>query len=67
LQRGSTEGNRPFALKESFAAYGPAEIAVEKIRELKELGLDSLMLYVHSFDLREQLRRIEREVFPKVL
>src|SRR5574341_916412 len=46
LQRGSTEGNRPFELKESFAAYGPAEIAVEKIRELKELGLDSLMLYI---------------------
>ena len=67
MQRGSTEGNRPFNLKESFAAYGPAEIAVEKIQELKELGLDSLILYVHAFDLRVQLRRIEREVLPKVL
>jgi alkanesulfonate monooxygenase SsuD/methylene tetrahydromethanopterin reductase-like flavin-dependent oxidoreductase (luciferase family) len=67
LQRGSTEGNRPFELKESFAAYGPAEIAVEKIRELRELGLDSLMLYIHAFDLREQLRRIDEEVLPRVL
>lgn len=67
LQRGSTEGNRPFQVKQSFAAYGPAEIAVEKMRELKELGLDSVMLYIHSFDLKEQLRRVEREVLPKVL
>lgn len=67
LQRGSTEGNRPFELKESFAAYGPAEIAVEKIQELKELGLDSLMFYVHAFDLRVQLRRIDEEILPRVL
>lgn len=67
LQRGSTEGNRPFQLKESFAAYGPGEIALEKLQTLREQGLDSCMLYVHAFDLREQLRRIEREVLQKLL
>ena len=66
LQRGSTEGNRPFQLKQSFAAYGPGELAVEKIQALREQGLDSLMLYVHSFDLKDQLRKIEREVLSRI-
>jgi hypothetical protein len=40
---------------------------VEKVQELKELGLDSVMFYVHAFDLRVQLRRIDEQILPRVL
>ena len=60
------EGGMAFDVKEKYGAYGTPEALVERLLEMKELGADSVMLHIHSPDLKTQLRRLEEKVLPKI-
>ncbi|HLC27534.1 MAG TPA: TIGR03619 family F420-dependent LLM class oxidoreductase [bacterium] len=66
LQLSSIEGAQPFGVKKEYGVYGdPAEL-VDQLQEIKDLGVNSVILHFHSFDLKTQLRRLEAEVLPKI-
>ena len=66
LQHSSIEGNMPLEIKKKYAVYGTPEALVDRLLEIKALGVDSVILHLHSFDLMTQLRRLEEKVLPKL-
>ncbi len=61
-QLGAIEGGMPFDVKEKHGVYGAPEALLEKLLELKSLGANSVVLHLHAFDLKSQLRRLEEKV-----
>ncbi|MBI4488455.1 MAG: TIGR03619 family F420-dependent LLM class oxidoreductase [Deltaproteobacteria bacterium] len=66
LQLGSIEGAMPFGVKEEYGVYGPSEALVDRLAEIKAMGVNSVILHLHSFELKAQLRRLGKEVLPRV-
>jgi alkanesulfonate monooxygenase SsuD/methylene tetrahydromethanopterin reductase-like flavin-dependent oxidoreductase (luciferase family) len=66
LQLSSIEGAMPFGIKKEYGVYGTPEELVDRLQEIQGLGVDSVILHLHSFDLKTQLRRLETEVLPKI-
>lgn len=66
LQFGSIEGAMPLGVKQEYGVYGPPEALVDRLQEMADLGVNSVILHLHSFDLKNQLRRLEKEVLPKI-
>jgi hypothetical protein len=66
LQLGSIEGAMPFGVKEEYGVYGPPGALVDRLAEIKAMGVNSVILHFHSFELKAQLRRLEKEVLPRV-
>ena len=66
LQLSSIEGAMPFGVKKEYAVYGPPAAVVDRLQEVQALGANSVILHIHSFDLKSQLRRLEQEVLPKI-
>jgi len=62
----SIEGAMPFGVKEKYGVYGTPEELVDRLQEIEALGVDSVILHIHSFDLKSQLKRIEDSVLAKV-
>lgn len=65
-QLSSIEGAMPFGVKKEYAVYGTAGELVDTLEEIKGMGIDSVILHLHSFDLKTQLQRLETEVLPKI-
>lgn len=65
-QRGSIEGAKSFDVKEKYGVYGTAHELIEKLYEVKEMGVNSVILHIHSFNLKTQLGRLESEVLPRI-
>ena len=63
-QMGSIEGGRPFDKKLEIGLYGPAGMMIDKLQELHANGVHSVIIHVHSFNMKEQLKQFEREVLP---
>jgi len=66
LQLSSIEGAMPFGVKKEYGVYGPSEALVDQLEEIAALGVNSVILHLHSFDLKTQLRRLESEVLPRI-
>lgn len=66
LQLSSIEGAMPFGVKKEYGVYGSAGELVDRLEEIKGMGVNSVILHLHSFDLKAQLRRLEKEVLPKI-
>jgi probable F420-dependent oxidoreductase len=66
LQLSSIEGAMPFGIKKEYGVYGTPEELVDRLQEIQSLGVNSVILHLHSFDLKAQLRRLETEVLPKI-
>lgn len=64
LQLLAIEGGMSFEVKEKYGVYGTPEALVDRLLEMKELGADSVILHIHSLDLKTQLRRLEEKVLP---
>lgn len=65
-QLSSIEGGRSFDKKLEIGLYGPAGLIVERMQELQAAGVQSIIIHFHSFNLKEQLKRLEGEVLPAV-
>lgn len=61
-QLGAIEGGMSFDVKEKFGVYGTPEALLDRLLELKAMGAHSVVLHLHSFDLKSQLRRLEEKV-----
>jgi alkanesulfonate monooxygenase SsuD/methylene tetrahydromethanopterin reductase-like flavin-dependent oxidoreductase (luciferase family) len=59
------EGGMPFEVKAKYGVYGTPEALVDRLVEVKAMGVDSVILHLHSFDLKSQLRRLEEKVLSK--
>lgn len=66
LQRSSIEGAQPFGVKKTYGVYGDPGELVDQLQEIQALGVNSVILHFHSFDLKTQIRRLEAEVLPKL-
>jgi alkanesulfonate monooxygenase SsuD/methylene tetrahydromethanopterin reductase-like flavin-dependent oxidoreductase (luciferase family) len=64
--RGEIEGVRNTDHKLAANFYGPPEPLLEKMKELWKLGPDRIVFYIHSADPATQLKRIEKEILPKI-
>lgn len=60
------EGVRKTDDKLSANFYGPPEPLIEKMKELWALGPERIVFYIHSEDAATQLKRIEKEILPKI-
>jgi alkanesulfonate monooxygenase SsuD/methylene tetrahydromethanopterin reductase-like flavin-dependent oxidoreductase (luciferase family) len=60
------EGGMPFEVKAKYGVYGTPEALVDRLLEVKAMGVDSVILHLHSFDLKSQLRRLEEKVLSKI-
>jgi len=60
------EGVRKTEDKLAVNFYGPAEPLIEKMKELWALGPERIVFYIHSVDMATQLKRIEKEILPKI-
>lgn len=60
------EGGMPFDVKDKYGVYGTPEALVDRLQEMKAMGVDSVILHLHSFDLKSQLRRLEEKVLSKI-
>lgn len=63
-QLASIEGGRSFDKKLEIGLYGPAGMIIDKLQELHAAGVHSVIVHVHSFNMKEQLKRFEKEVLP---
>lgn len=63
-QLNAIEGGMAFDVKEKFGVYGTPEALLDKLLELKSMGANSVVLHLHSFDLKGQLRHLEVKVLP---
>jgi len=66
LQLSSIEGAMPFGVKKEYGVYGAPEELVDRLEEIKSMGVNSVILHLHSFDLKAQLQRLERQVLPRI-
>jgi alkanesulfonate monooxygenase SsuD/methylene tetrahydromethanopterin reductase-like flavin-dependent oxidoreductase (luciferase family) len=62
----SIEGGMPFESNEKYGVYGTPEALVDKLLEMKEYGADTVILHLHAFDMKAQLKRLEEKVLPKI-
>ncbi len=60
------EGGMPFESNEKYGVYGTPEALVDKLLEMKQYGADTVILHIHSFELKTQLKRLEEKVLPKI-
>lgn len=65
-QMGAVEGGASFEKKLEVGLYGPPGMIADKLLEWHALGVQSTVIHVHSFDMKEQLRRLERDVLPRL-
>jgi len=63
-QRGSIEGGRSFDKKTEVGFYGPPELVIDHLKELRNFGVQGIIIHFHSFNIKEQLRRFEQQVMP---
>lgn len=60
------EGGRPFDVKQRAALYGPPEILVDKAMEVEKLGAERVVFYLHAFDIKGQVKALEKYVLPRL-
>jgi alkanesulfonate monooxygenase SsuD/methylene tetrahydromethanopterin reductase-like flavin-dependent oxidoreductase (luciferase family) len=60
------EGGMPFESNAKYGVYGTPEQLVDRLLQMKEYGADTVILHLHAFDLRPQLKRLEQHVLPKI-
>jgi len=61
-----TRGGAPFEMLLKYGVFGPAEDVIEKIKELKSLGADLIVLWIATTDLKTQWERVEKEILPSI-
>ena len=60
------EGVRGTEYKLAANFYGPPEPLIQKMKELWALGPERIVFHIHSVDVATQLKRIEKEILPKI-
>ncbi|MFB0500457.1 MAG: LLM class flavin-dependent oxidoreductase [Candidatus Hadarchaeaceae archaeon] len=66
VRKGRVGGGGPAEYQIKSGVWGPAEVIIEKIKELYKLGADLVVLWIMTTDLKSQWERVEKEIIPSM-